>query len=122
MPFALIIVWTIFASACASTSSIPLGHGIRFGIETNEVVITNSTPFEGVVAVNGEEVVTMPTGDTETISLGMMVKNNVITFKTYTYARDGRKILAGVTTLNRPGGAGQRSEWTIRSIQPVRSY
>jgi hypothetical protein len=119
----LVVLVATLATGCATaTRGVPVGGGWRMhvGFESNTVIVTNATTLPGDLFLNGGFVTTLKIGDTFTLRLGGVVRNNVILFKSFSEDATGGKILHGVVSSSYQGGAGQTYEWTIRYTQPIR--
>lgn len=119
-----VLVLSFLSGACATRNGgrpgIPIGFGLTLGVESNSVVVTNATTLTGQVFLNGRPVRELPVGVPEEIFLGAQVRSNVLTFRIFDQNPAGERILVGIATRTFRGGAGNRYEWTIRSVQPIR--
>jgi hypothetical protein len=117
----LVVLLVVLTSACATTGGIPVGGGWRMniGVESNTLLATNATAYEGDISMNGGGAIPLPIGEPVLLRVGSVVRSNVFVFRAYVKQPDGQRSLVGLSTMTFHGGSGQTYEWTIRYIQPI---
>lgn len=119
----LMVIVSFISTGCATrTMKVGGGWSMALGVETNSVIVINSTSLPGDLFLNNGFVTTIQAGDVPfQVNLGAFVKDNVLTFRTFTVDAENKKVAQGYATKTARGGAGRYNDpWKITYVQPIR--